>query len=108
MNSISDRLRRDHPQSDEGALRHEAADEIARLTAEVAEQVKWVSDLADSLSAEEAKTARLTAENEKLRAALALFACDCKGEELCFNTDNCRNFIARAALTQSAPEKGGE
>ena len=42
----------------------------------------------------------LRAEVEKLRAALELFACDCKGEELCFNTDNCRNFKARAALEE--------
>jgi hypothetical protein len=40
----------------------------------------------------------LRAEIERLRAALEVFACDCEGEELCFNTDNCRNFIARAAL----------
>jgi hypothetical protein len=43
---------------------------------------------------------RLTAEVERLRAALKLFECDCEGEELCFNTDNCRNFIARAALKE--------
>jgi hypothetical protein len=36
---------------------------------------------------------------ERLRAALELFECDCEGEELCFNTDNCRNFIARTALS---------
>jgi hypothetical protein len=38
-------------------------------------------------------------EIERLRAALELFECDCEGEELCFNTDNCRNFIARTALS---------
>ena len=42
----------------------------------------------------------LRAEVEKLRAALELFACDCKGEELCVTTDNCRNFKARAALEE--------
>jgi hypothetical protein len=49
----------------------DGADEITRLTAEVAEQVKWVSDLADSLIAEEAKTARLTARVAELEGALA-------------------------------------
>ena len=41
----------------------EAADEIER-------QVQWVKELADNLIAEEAKTATLRAEVERLRAAL--------------------------------------
>lgn len=45
---------------------------------------------------------RLLADNERLRAVLELFACDCKGEELCLNTDNCRNFIAQAGLEGKA------
>jgi hypothetical protein len=40
---------------------------------------------------------------ERLRAALELFACDCEGKELCSNTDNCRNFTARAALSGDKP-----
>lgn len=40
----------------------EAADEITKLRAEVAEQVQWVKDLADRLIAEEAKTTTLRAE----------------------------------------------
>jgi len=47
--------------------------EVSRLTAERDEQVNWVRDLADSLIAEEAKTTRLTAEVERLRAALEWF-----------------------------------
>jgi septal ring factor EnvC (AmiA/AmiB activator) len=45
-------------------------DEITRLTAEVENQVQWVNELADNLIAEEAKTATLRAEVERLRAAL--------------------------------------
>lgn len=45
--------------------------------------------------------ADLRAENEKLRAALELFACDCiDSGNLCPSPQNCRNYIARAALTQ--------
>ena len=43
---------------------------------------------------------RLTAEVEKLRAVLEMFACNCEGDDICFNIDNCRNYTARAALTQ--------
>ena len=39
------------------------------------------------------------AENERLRAALELFACDCiESGDLCLSPQNCRNYIARAAL----------
>jgi len=34
-------------------------------------------------------------EIERLRAALALFACDCAVNERCAIPDNCRNFQAR-------------
>lgn len=47
---------------------------------------------------------RLRAENERLRAALELFACDCLESELCKFPHACRNYIARAALAaQPAP-----
>ena len=42
----------------------------------------------------------LRAENERLRAVLEMFACNCEGDDICFNIDNCRNYTARAALTQ--------
>jgi hypothetical protein len=38
---------------------------------------------------------RLTEENERLRAALQMFACDCAVHERCAVPDNCRNFQAR-------------
>lgn len=65
---------------------------ITRLTAEV-ERLLSVTVVQETL------IRKAEAESEKLRAALELFECDCEGEELCFNTDNCRNFIARAALS---------
>jgi hypothetical protein len=79
MSSISDRLRRAHPQSDEGALRHEAADEITRLTARV----------------------------EELEAALKPLACTCAAEsqdECSRSEKHCPFWNARAALTQPAEE----
>lgn len=45
------------------------------------------------------EAAKLAAENERLRAALELFACDCiESGNLCPSPQNCRNYIARAAL----------
>ena len=38
------------------------------------------------------------AEIERLRAALAMFACDCTVAERCADPDNCRNFQARRIL----------
>jgi cell division protein FtsB len=75
----------------------------ANLASEKADYRVQYSKLRDVCRAQEDEIARLTAENEKLRAAMELFACDCKGEELCFNTDNCRNFIARTALSGDKP-----
>lgn len=40
------------------------------------------------------------AENEKLRAALKLFACDCAEDDLCKFPHACRNYVARAALEE--------
>ena len=40
----------------------------------------------------------LRAENEKLRAALEMFACDCVENDLCKFPHACRNYVARAAL----------
>jgi hypothetical protein len=48
-----------------------------------------------------AEAARLVKENERLRAALEMFACDCAVHERCAEPDYCVNFQARrAALTQ--------
>ena len=45
------------------------------------------------------KIAEQAAEIERLRAALVLFACDCiESGDLCPSPQNCRNYIARAAL----------
>lgn len=43
---------------------------------------------------------RLRAENERLRKALEMFACDCTLEGRCAVPDNCRNFLARRALKE--------
>lgn len=43
-----------------------------------------------------AEAARLAADNERLRAALEPFACDCEGKAICI--DNCMNRNARAVL----------
>ena len=57
--------------------------------------------LAYMMGAEKAKDTIivLRRETERLRAALELFACDCKESgNLCASPQNCRNYIARAAL----------
>ena len=61
------------------------ADEIERKKAEIA---SLLNTLADERT-----------ENMRLRAALGLFACDCiESGNLCPSPENCRNYIARAAL----------
>lgn len=56
----------------------------------------------EGLSVNMAYAARLlseqTAKIERLRDALRVFTCDCEGKELCAKPDNCRNYVARAAL----------
>lgn len=42
----------------------------------------------------------ITAENERLRAALQMHACDCTFAAQCAVPSKCRNYLARAALTQ--------
>lgn len=37
-------------------------------------------------------------EIKRLRAALRMFACACADEHLCSVPDNCRNYLARAAM----------
>ena len=44
-----------------------------------------------------AEAAAMAEENERLRAALEMFACDCAVHERCAVPDNCRNFQARRA-----------
>ncbi len=57
---------------------------------------------ADEIDSKDAEITRLRAENEKLRAALELFACDCiESGNLCPSPQNCRNYIARAALEKN-------
>ncbi len=62
----------------------EAAAEIERLR-------EWNAEIA--LNARE-----FAAENERLRAALEVFACDCTEDSLCRVPHACRNYVARAAL----------
>ena len=50
------------------------------------------------------KIAELAAENERLRAALEVFACDCEGKAICLG--NCMHRNARAALDYRKMEEG--
>lgn len=43
-------------------------------------------------------TTELRARIERLEKALQMFACDCTVENMCSVPDNCRNYLARAAL----------
>ena len=47
---------------------------------------------------------QVLAEIERLRGALALFACDCAPKIECVDPKNCRNSIARAALAAAKKE----
>jgi len=51
-----------------------------------------------------AEAAKLAAENERLRAALEVFACDCEGKAICLG--NCMHRNARAALDYRKMEEG--
>jgi hypothetical protein len=130
MSSISDRLRRAHPQSDEGALRHEAADEITRHLARVAELEGALQgsnancDRMASLAIDNARDIlRLTARVEELEGALKEiykrglyhqsggykngFYANFKTARLALGIPHMSFDTARAALTQPA-EKGKE
>jgi hypothetical protein len=76
----------------------EAAGEIERLNREL-------DDVWDALAIQREDNAsfgdafkRQAAEIKRLRAKLALFACDCAVNERCAVPDNCRNFQARRML----------
>jgi len=73
--------------------KRDAADEIARLRAGGCARDQGLTQYC-------AEAARLAVENERLRAALEMFACDCAVHERCAVPDNCRNFQARRALAQ--------
>ena len=83
-----------------------AADTITTLRAEVERQVQWVKDLADNLIAEEAKTATLRAENERLTADRA-YTDDARVDALDWAEQlRAENERLRAALTPSGDTKG--
>jgi hypothetical protein len=73
--------------------KRDAATEITRLKAEVRVRQTIVEEARDERDA-------ALAENERLRAALEMFACDCAVHERCVVPDNCRNFQARRALNK--------
>ena len=58
----------------------------------------WLNEQVRVYEILKADNATLRAEIERLRAALALFACDCTVDERCAVPDNCRNFQARKHL----------
>ena len=73
--------------------------DIVQRLLKLAERERPYGSLPDTLD-------EAAAEIERLRAALELFACDCiESGDLCPSPQNCRNYIARAALEQ---EKGGQ
>lgn len=83
--------------------------EVKRLTEEAVDQYSdGLHDGCDAASDRwEKEVAALRADNERLRAALRPFACDCGpgGEEPCPKPENCRNYIARAALEEMTCQK---
>lgn len=54
-----------------------------------------------------AEITSLRAENERLRAVVKLFACDCAENDLCKFPHACSHYIARAALA-AQPAPGGK
>lgn len=72
--------------------------QITALRAEV-ERLTGERDRQYDQNAEQIiRIAALEADNEKLRAALEMFACDCVENDLCKLPHACRNYVARAAL----------
>ena len=59
-----------------------------------------MSDIVTGSTAMALELTALRAENEKLRAALEMFACDCVENDLCKFPHACRNYVARAALEE--------
>lgn len=91
MTDIVERLRdiSAGPSAELEKLGKEAADEIERLRAGGCARDQGTTQYC-------AEAAKLAAENERLRAALEMFACDCEGEAICLG--NCMHRNARAAL----------
>lgn len=109
MSDIVDQLRQASLNNDD--YRWKAADLIESLrqktqywpdNAERDAVIRHQKEVIDSLrdwNEEIALNARkLIADNERLRAALELFACDCAESEICKFPHACRNYIARATL----------
>ena len=108
MSDIVERLREVAERADANypAIMEQAADTITNLRAEVERQVQWVKDLADNLIAEEAKTATLRAENERLTADRA-YTDDARVDALDWAEQlRAENERLRAALTPSGDTKG--
>jgi len=85
-----------------------AADEIERLRAGGCARDQGTTQycaeaaiLADKVGKLEAEAHILTEENERLRAALEMFVCDCTVQERCAVPDVCHNFQARRALARA-------
>jgi hypothetical protein len=74
--------------------------EVERLNAYIANDADWKFSAKRRLELfreQRQKNAELTADNERLRAALEMFACDCAVHERCAEPDYCVNFQARRA-----------
>jgi len=69
------------------------SDIVERLRVGICYQQCRVKDTASGCECAEA-AARI----QQLEAALKMFACACADEHLCSVPENCRNYLARAAL----------
>ena len=94
------------PQNMTIALR-EAAKELDRLRERLeidpAHPYDGIYCRDETIRGQDAEITRLTAENERLRAALKMHACDCTFAAQCAVPTKCRNYLARAALTAQEP-----
>jgi chromosome segregation ATPase len=76
----------------------EAASTITTLRADLQKLNERNAEYIGTIDRLRRRVAETDAEIERLRAALALFACDCAVSERCAVPDNCRNFQARRML----------
>lgn len=71
---------------------------IKRLTGDTSASVPMPGRTPVAMQLARKTRLQLEQENMQLRAALRMFACACADEHLCSVPDNCRNYLARAAL----------
>lgn len=72
-------------------------DKVSNAILDAAGAIKRLRDDNGELTRRKTEAA---SEIERLRAALKMFACCCADEHLCSVPDNCRNYLALAALEE--------